>query len=274
MTGAATGWVGALSVRPVKSLSGVAVDRVALDALGPRGDRRWMLVDGDGETVTAREVPTMLGITARVLPGSIELATRDGARLVVAEPVDGRRTPVGLSRLGWALACPGEVDDWISAVLGRPVRLVWLDDPARRSVSPRHGGLPGDALSLADAGPVHLTTTSSLDALNRWLAEEQGHPPLPMERFRPTLVVDGPLEPFEEDGWTRVRVGDVTLRFAERCDRCVMTTIDLDSLRTTKEPTRTLARHRRDEGKVWFGIRLVPQAPGELVVGAPVVPLG
>lgn len=265
--------VASLAVRPVKSLRGVELERVALDRLGPRGDRRWMVVDLEGATVTARELPAMLGITARPLVGGVELTARDRAPLVVHEPHGGERVPVTLSRVGEATACGPEADAWLSDALARPVRLVWLDDPARRSVSLDHGGRPGDPLSLADAAPVHLTTTASLAALNRWLADEQGHAPLPMERFRPTLVVDGDLEPFAEDRWPRVRVGDVVLRFAERCDRCVMTTVDLDTLRTSKEPTRTLARHRREDGKVWFGVRLVPEQAGELVVGAPVEPL-
>ena len=266
--------VSTLAVRPVKSLRGVEVSRLALDRLGPRGDRRWMVVDGAGDTVTAREVPIMLGLTARPLDGAIELSAPGLAPIVVQEPRDGPRVGVTLSRVGWATGCPEHVDVWLSAALGRAVRLVWLDDPGRRSVSTHHGGRPGDPLSLADAAPVLLTTAASLGALNDWLAAEQDHAPLPMERFRPTLVVDGDLEPFAEDAWQRVRVGDVVLRFAERCDRCVMTTVDLTTLRTGREPTRTLARHRRADGKVWFGVRLVPETAGELVVGDPVVPLG
>jgi len=265
--------VSTVSVRPVKSLRGVDVARVALDPLGPRGDRRWMVVEPSGDTLTARALPAMLGVTARPLDGGIELSAPGARTLVVPEPVGGARVDVTMSRVGWATGCPPEADAWLTAVLGRPVRLVWLDDPRRRSVSPTHGGRPGDLLSLADGVPVHLTTTASLAALNGWLAREHGDEALPMERFRPTVVVDGDLEPFVEDRWARVRVGAVVLRFAQRCDRCVMTTIDLATLRTTKEPTRTLARHRREDGKVWFGIRLVPETLGELVVGAQVEPL-
>ena len=48
--------VTALTLYPVKSLEGVAVDASALDARGLRGDRRWGLVDASGGKVTAREV--------------------------------------------------------------------------------------------------------------------------------------------------------------------------------------------------------------------------
>ena len=92
-----------------------------------------------------------------------------------------------------------------------------------------------------------------------------------MERFRPTVVVDGAAEPFAEDGWRHVRIGEVSFRFAEQCDRCVLTTIDTRTLAGGKEPLRTLARHRQWDHKTWFGIRLVPATTGVIRVGDPVV---
>lgn len=265
--------VSALGVRPVKSFGGVPVDAVAVARHGLAGDRRWMVVDDAGDTVTARELPRMLGVTAAPAGEGIELTAPGHEALRVDEPVDGPPVVVTMSRVGWVRAAGTAADDWVSGVLGRRLRLVWLDDPERRSVAPRHGGRPGDPLTLTDAGPLHLTTEASLAALNGWLADEQDHPPLPMERFRPSVVVAGDLEPFAEDGWPGVRIGEVELRFAERCDRCVMTTVGLDTLRTSKEPTRTLARHRRADGSVWFGIRLVPVTTGVVRLGDPVVPL-
>ena len=260
-------------VHPVKSLGGVDVPHALVEPQGLRGDRRWMVVDPQGVTVTAREVPRMLGIGALPTGDGLVLSAPGRADLPVAEPAPDPTVEVAMNRVGRATAAGGEADAWLSEAIGRDVRLVWLDDPRRRSVSPGHGGLPGDTLGFQDAGPVHLTPSASLAQLNRWLADEQDHPPLPMDRFRPTVVVDGDLEPFVEDTWGRVRIGDVVLRFGERCDRCVLTTVDLGTLRTSKEPTRTLARHRREDGKVWFGIRLIPEAPGTIAVGDAVVPL-
>lgn len=94
-----------------------------------------------------------------------------------------------------------------------------------------------------------------------------------MLRFRPNVVIDGEA-PFAEDSWPRVRIGEVEFRTAEVCDRCVMTTIDPETLATGKEPVRTLARYRHWDGKTWFGTRLVPLGEGELRVGDEVVPLG
>ncbi|MDC7122346.1 MOSC domain-containing protein [Cellulomonas fimi] len=277
--------VSSLHVFPVKSLRGVDVPAAHVERWGVRGDRRWMVVEPAGGVLTAREHPRMLGVRAEPLDGGVRLSAPGASDLQVREPegVEPDVT-VGLSRLECATGAGSAADDWLSDALGRRVRLVWLDDPRRRTVSPQHGGRAGDALSLADAGPLLVTTEASMAALNAWVADRAleaadptGSPtvpaPLPMERFRPNLVVGGDLEPFEEDRWAGLRVGDVELRFAERCDRCSLTTIDLDTLVTTKEPIRTLARHRREDGKTWFGVRMVPVTTGRVAVGDPVTAL-
>ncbi len=256
-----------IAVHPVKSLAGAHVASASVEPWGLAGDRRWMVVDEAGATVTARELKALLGVGAGLVDGGIELSAPGRPSLVVPEPVGGAVVPVGMSRVGTATAAGEAADSWLSATLGRPLRLVWLDDPTRRTVAEKHGGRPGDVVAFSDTGPIHLCTTASLAALNQWLADEQGEGPLPMERFRPTIVVDGDLEPFAEDTWAVVRIGDVAFRFSEHCDRCVMTTVDRGTLRTTKEPIRTLARHRRHAGNVWFGIRMIPLTTGVVSVG-------
>ena len=104
--------------------------------------------------------------------------------------------------------------------------------------------------------------------LNRWT--DDGTPELDVVRFRPNVVVDGdPSSPFAEDSWPFVHLGDVRFRVNGVCDRCVMTTIDPETLVRGKEPIRTLARHRRWDGKAWFGVWLVPDlasAPSPAVI--------
>lgn len=290
--------VAALTVHPVKSLRGEPVAAAEVERAGLRGDRRWMLVDPEGAAVTARRHPGLLGVSARTSPGGGVVLSHPGHEdLSVAPPAAGRPVAVGLSRVGRARAAGPDADAWLRAVLGLDVRLVWQDDPARRPVDPAHGGRPGDVLSLADDGPVLVTVVASLRRLDAWVAaapartvpgrpapaaprtdEDRGaadsHAPLAMERFRPNLVVDGDVEPFAEDAWPGIRVGDVELRFAEHCDRCVMTTVDPTTLVRGQEPLRTLARHRRWDGKVWFGVRMVPVTTGRVAVGDPVTVLG
>jgi len=276
--------VSALNVYPVKSFAGVPLSSMAVDVSGPRGDRRWMLVDDDGVTLTARKFPRMLAAHARVVDGGVELSGAGLPTIVVQEPSGPPDTPVQMTRLPTATHAGAEAAQWCSELLERSVRLVWLDDPGRRGMSEQHGGSLDDPLALKDSGPVHVTTTASLARLDAWAAQvhdevtqrslETGRPTpeprsaLDMRRFRPNLVIDGDLDPFEEDGWSTLTVGDVELRFADTCGRCVLTAIDPDTQRTSKEPLRTLARHRRWDGEVWFGIQMVPVRFGTLAVGA------
>jgi uncharacterized protein YcbX len=265
-----------IRVFPVKSLGGVRVDEAQVEPWGLAGDRRWLVLTPDGTALTAREEHRMLGITATPDGAAIVLADRDGGGLRVEPPADGELVSTTLSRVGFVRAAPAAAGQWLSERLGTEVRLGWLDDARRRSVSEQHGGRPGDALNLADPGPLLLASTATMRRLNAWIAETaaergEGPPaPLPVDRFRPTVVVDGAAEPFVEDGWRRVRIGEVTFRFAEHCDRCVLTTVDTTALAAGKEPLRTLARHRQWDHKTWFGVRLVPETTGVVRVGDPV----
>ena len=222
----------------------------------------------------------MLSLGAAALEDDgVRLAAPDGTTIEVRAPVDGEFAPTSISRLGSVRLADAAVHDWLSAQLSNSVRLGWLDDPGRRPVSATHGGMDGEPLSLADAGPLLLTSVTSLRQLNEWMDQSREHPEQPaghavMARFRPNVVVEGIDEPFAEDGWTRVQIGDVTLRQSEQCDRCMMTLIDPDTLAQGKEPLRSLAQHRRRGGKVWFGIRLIPESIGRIEVGDPVIQLG
>jgi uncharacterized protein YcbX len=272
--------VSEIRVYPVKSLGGVAVREAHVEPWGLRHDRRWLLLTPDGTVLTAREHHGLLALTA--IPnddGGVTLEARDGATLRVPSPLDGEPLSTTLSRLESVRAAGREADQWLSRLLSRPVRLGWLDDPRRRTVSTVHGGKPGDHLSLADAGPLLLTARASLRQLNHWAAEDaaqRGEPPMPivMTRFRPNVVIDGPYEPFAEDAWAALRIGEVPFRFGEHCDRCVLTTIDPDNQRAGKEPLRTLARHRQWDHKTWFGIRLIPLSTGRIRAGDPIAPVG
>ena len=146
-----------------------------------------------------------------------------------------------------------------------------------RALNPAHSRA-GDATAFADAYPVTLASAASLGRLRTWVTEtalERGEEPglpLAVERFRPNLVVDGDLEPFEEDRWGRVTVGGVTFRVVKPVDRCVLTTVDPDTLERGAEPIRTLARHRKWDGATWFAVQLVPDTGGAVRLGDHVHP--
>ena len=256
----------AIHVYPVKSLAGLSLDESVVEPWGLRHDRRWVVLAPDGTRLSAREEHRMLGLTAVPVDGAIKLSSREGDTIRVDLPLDGEVVLTAISRLESAHLAGPAAHAWLSRHLGRDVRLAWLDDPHRRSVSDQHGGVPGDSLTFADAGPLLLTTTTSLAQLNEWIGDDL----MEMARFRPNLVVDEVPVAFEEDAWRTVRIGDAEFRFAEVCDRCVLTTLDPHTLLGGKEPLRTLAKYRQWEHKTWFGIRLIPSSLGTISVGDPV----
>ncbi|MGI8578897.1 MAG: MOSC domain-containing protein [Nocardioidaceae bacterium] len=258
-----------LRIYPLKSTSGIDLDESVVEAGGLRHDRRWMVVDADGETLTARTRRRLLHVTATPIDDDgITLSAPGAAPLVVNRPTGEPDVQLTISRLESGVSAGRAADDWMSRHLQERVRVVWLDRPNRRTVGGAHGGRAGDALSLADAGPLLLTTTKSLSQLNAWItqtATERGAPdptPLPMVRFRPNVVIEESPTAFIEDEWKRLRIGEVELRLGEHCDRCVLTTIDPVTLKGGKEPIRTLARQRHWDHHVYFGVRLIPVTLG------------
>ena len=270
-----------LWIHPVKSLGGQAVDSARVEPWGLEGDRRWGLVDPSGEKVTARDLHALLRLHAEQVDDETIRIHDGGESILVDIPLGLPPIPVSHARQGFAPPADQDVSEWISERVGRPLRLVWQEEPTQRRMSGAHGGLVGDTLSLADAGPVLLTSEASLAQLQEWVdaraAEDDpgagAASPLSMVRFRPNVVIDGG-EPFDEDGWGTLRIGEVRFRTAEVCDRCVMTTIDPETIVAGKEPIRTLARHRTWDGKTWFGTRLVPLDEGRIAIGDEVVPGG
>ncbi len=270
-----------LAVHPVKSTAIRPLTRAEVLPRGLVDDRSWVVVDGEGVLVSAREEHGLFSLVAdtpRTDPGlDRELRLRaPGLPDLALDHPDGDLVRVRLfSRELQGVPAGGEADAWLRTALGRDdVRLVWCDDPSRRRLNPEFSR-PGDHTAYADGYPVTLASEASLRRLNDWITEdalsrgEEPTDPLPMDRFRPNLVIDGD-EAFAEDDWTGVTVGDVRFRLAKPTDRCVMTTIDLRSLAAGKEPIRTLARHRLVDRKTLFAISLVPETAGTIAVGDPV----
>jgi uncharacterized protein YcbX len=268
-------------IYPLKSAGGHQVDEAVVEPWGLAGDRRWAVIDEDGARLHLRDFPLMLSVEARAEPGALLLAARDRPdlpNLKVCVPEGGPEVPVGFHGLDHAVAADAAAGHWFGELLGHPARLVWLDDPTRRSVGAEYGGLPGEVVSFASDTPLLLASKASLRLLDDWIVEEAMRrqetvpEPLDIKRFRPSVVVEG-AEPYAEDGWREVRIGPVDFRVTVICDRCVMTTYDPDTREDGKEPLRSLSRHRRWDGKTWFGIRLVPRGTGTLRVGDPVTVL-
>jgi uncharacterized protein YcbX len=253
--------VSALYVYPVKACRGIRVDSARVVARGFEHDRRYMIVDPGGRFVTQRELPELALVTTSIEAGGIVL--RHAGHPECALPFEHDSAEV-LEVSVWSHSGPALRHEpgsaWLSAVLGRPVDLVFMPESHRRAVNPERSR-PGDVVSFADGYPFLVISEASLADLNSRLET-----PLVMERFRPNIVVSG-VEPFAEDAWQHVRFGSVRFRGVKRCDRCSVTTVDPDTGVRDKEPLRTLATYRREDGKVWFGMNLIHDGGGTLAVG-------
>ncbi|MFJ5552810.1 MOSC domain-containing protein [Streptomyces sp. NPDC093225] len=262
--------VQSLHVHPVKSLTGVDLQEAAVEPWGLAADRRWAVLGADSKVITQREQPRLALATARPLGGgAVALAGPGLGGLTVEVPAAGEVVPFLIfgKKVEGRLADPA-AHAWFSAYLGVPARLVHLDEPEhRRPVDPEFA-LPGETVSLADGYPLLVATLASLDALNALVAQgdRAAEGPLPMNRFRPNVVVAG-ATPWAEDGWRRLAIGGVEFRVARSCGRCVVTTTDQETAERGKEPLRSLARHRRQGGQLIFGQLLVPVTLGTIRTG-------
>ncbi|MFJ4537302.1 MOSC domain-containing protein [Streptomyces tibetensis] len=262
-----------IHVHPVKAVRGLAPRQAVVEPWGLAGDRRWVLIDHGGKVVTQRQQPRLALVAAGLLPGGgVRLSAPGMPPLAVPVPRPSVTVPVEIFR-DKVEAVPAEDEAahaWCSSHLGIEVRLVHLDDPAtRRPIAPEYAR-PGETVSFADGFPLLLTTTASLDALNSLIAQGEyaGEGPLPMNRFRPNVVVTG-TPAWAEDDWSRLAIGDVPFRVAKTCGRCVVTTTDQDTGERGREPLFSLGRHRRRDGKLVFGQNLVPLSRGTIRVGDP-----
>jgi uncharacterized protein YcbX len=257
----------ALRLYPVKSCRGLSLRAWDVDHLGLRLDRAFMIVDAaSGTFLTQRDEPRLARI-APALEGA-ELALAAGGAGEVRVPLDRPDGPRRRIRV-WGHQGDGvdqgdEAAAWLSRFLGRGVRLVRTPPDHARRVNPEWSPVEAHT-AFSDGYPLLLVSEGALEALNARLAA-----PIPIERFRPNLVVAG-CEPHAEDGWRRLRVGALEILLVKPCDRCAVTTVDQRTgERTGAEPLRTLASYRRRDGAVWFGHNAVALATGRLEVGAAV----
>lgn len=258
----------ALHVYPVKGCRGMSPPAAWAGPRGLDGDRRWMIVDGAGVFITQRTHPHLALIAPEPVPGALVLRAPGVPPLTV--PLGDHGGPAldtgSVEVTVWrdeALArdAGDEAAAWLSAYVGEPVRLVHMPEDTHRPVDP-HYAVPGDIVSFADGFPWLLISEGSLDDLNGRLAR-----PIPMDRFRPNLVVKG-CEPFAEDTWKRIRIGDAVFRVVKPCARCVVTTTDQETGEPEgPEPLRTLATYRRVGDGVMFGQNLLAEQTGQLRVG-------
>ena len=253
-----------LHVYPIKSCGGLSPADWDVDDFGLRYDRRWMVVTPEGDFITQREQPRLALVRPELSDGSLVLRAPEMSEVALPlVPINRERMKVQV----WGDITEGvpvspEAARWLSRFLGEPVQLVWMPDDVIRQTDPDYA--LGHRVSYADGFGFLLIGEASLTELNRRLET-----PLPMNRFRPNLVVSG-SEPFAEDQWRELRLGVLELTVVKPCARCVTTTTNQDTAERGVEPLRTLATFRKRNSQVMFGQNLVHRGTGRLAVGAPV----
>ena len=264
-----------VNIYPIKSLKGISLDSAKVEERGLQYDRRWMLTNTDGRFMTQREFPKMATICVELADRELIVSTKEWGGMafpMAAGTGDVRDVTI------WQSVCPGEVyssrvNEWFSMVLETECQLVYMPDESRRNVNPRFNQ-NDDVVSFADGYPLLIISEASLGELNSRLDE-----PLPMNRFRPNLVVSG-SSAFAEDNWKRIKVGDAIFRSTKPSERCVITTVDQAGGEFAgREPLKTLASYRTagnvlpdryeslgiGASAVLFGQNLIAESVGRMV---------
>lgn len=266
--------VSALTYYPIKGCAGVTVDHARVVATGLANDRAFLVAEPDGTMISQREVARLAVVRAQILHEGTKLAlSAPGVEDAVLEvTADGPTRPVTVHRwAGTGIDQGADASAWFSEVLGVPARLMRVPPDHDRAGT---GELPGRT-GYADSSALLVLSLSTLDDLNARLLE-RGADPVPMNRFRPNIVVAGWPTPHTEDRVHRMSVGGVAVGFAKRNLRCVVTTVDqLAGERAGPEPLRTLASYRREpDGGVSFGMMGTVLRQGEIFVGDEVTVTG
>ncbi|MCD0504807.1 MOSC domain-containing protein [Bordetella petrii] len=272
-----TARIASLHIYPIKSCAAIDVAESSIDRAGLAGDRRWMILTAQGQFMTQRQWPAMALIRPAMTPNALEL--RASGMPVLRVPLDGSQlSAVPRQVTVWKDTVPAreessEASAWISQVLGEPCVLVKVDVQARRPARPEwvdrwldsHPDLAsrfaGDHIfGFADGFPLLIANQASLDELNGRLGA-QGQPAVPMNRFRPNIVIQGEWEAYDEDHTAMVSVADVHMALVKPCTRCPMPNIDQFTAQRHDEPGRTLATYRKFDIGVVFGQNAIVGAP-------------
>ncbi len=253
----------ALTYYPIKACRGVEVDSACVERMGLEHDRRMMVVTPEGEFLTQREYPRLALVTPKLSNGTLELSAPKYESIHVGIQSSGVPWLVNVwkSKGVHSIDQGEEAATWFSDWLGVCVRLVNIADGYKRLVNEQYTVNDDDHTGFADGYPILLTSEEGLQDLNTHLET-----PVPMNRFRPNIVVKG-CKPFAEDTWNRIRIGNVELAVVKPCARCEVTTIDKETLERSKEPLKTLGKYRKQELGAIFGQNVIPLNEGKIRLG-------
>lgn len=248
-------------IYPIKSLGGIQLSTSTILPKGLPLDRRWMLTDEQRQGITQRDHPKMALFKLSIENDQLKVTYRQNS---ISVPLHGfNKTPMQ-ARIWNDDIMAHEVSsghsEWFSEMLGVHCRLIHFPEENPRPVEAAYN-IYNDHVSLADAYPFLIIGQSSLDDLNSRLEE-----PVPMNRFRPNFVFTGG-KPFEEDGWKNFTIGNSAFAGVKPCARCAIPTINQDTAAKGKEPSKTLAKYRMKENKIYFGQNVIARECNTITVG-------
>jgi uncharacterized protein YcbX len=240
-----------IHVYPVKGARGVTLPASDVLRSGLRHDRRFMLVDADGQFMTQRRHPKLAIVDVTIGAESITIGGEIDVPLSLPSSLARTLVTVWKDTVD-AISVPGDASEWLADHLGVPCTLYWMPPDVAR---------PG----FTDEFPLLVASLASLADLNARLET-----PVPMDRFRPNLVVEGGA-PFDEERFPTATIGAVRMTLPKRCSRCEVTTVNQSTAEVGKEPLRTLASYRKDGNHVYFAMNAIPEGEGRVAVNDPVV---
>ncbi|MFS7904815.1 putative molybdenum cofactor sulfurtransferase [Helianthus anomalus] len=273
MAESAAAKVKSIFIYPIKSCRGISLSEAPLSSTGFRWDRQWVVVNSKGRACTQRVDPKLALVEVELPQDAFAVGWKPnkGSYLVIRAPgMDELKVSLcrpsqiceGVSVWEWSGSALDEGDEaskWFTNYLGKPSRLVRFNEESQtRRVDPNYAS--GFRVMFSDGYPFLVVSQESLDSLNERLQE-----PVPINRFRPNILVDG-CGPFSEDLWKEIKIDNLTFHGVKLCSRCKIPTINQENAVAASEPTETLVKFRsgkvlrpgqKGQGMVFFGHNMV-----------------
>jgi uncharacterized protein len=260
--------VSELFIYPIKSLGGISLSSALVTDRGFQYDRRWMLIDSNNQFMTQRDFAEMALLQVQVEEDGLKVTHKQkGDSIAIPFETNGETISVQV----WSDRVKGiivddKLSEWFSEIIGTSCRFVYMPHQTQRRVDGRYANNK-EITSFSDGYPFLIIGQSSLDDLNNRLKEK-----LPINRFRPNIVFTGG-EPYEEDGLAHFTINNIHFYGVKLCSRCVITTINPDTIKKGKEPLRTLSKYRMKNNKIYFGQNLLHHGGGSVNVGDELKPI-
>ena len=253
-------------IYPIKSLGGIRLEKSNITTRGLENDRRFMLVDENGQFLSQREYPQLAIFQTEIESDFLKITDKKtGQNLKVSLSPNSKIS--SLSVTIWddettAIEVSQEASEWFTQTLGISARLVFMHDESQRKIESNYALIGDEITSFSDGYPILIAGQSSLDDLNHRLEN-----PVNINRFRPNFVFTNG-EPFEEDAWHEFNIGNVRFFGVKPCSRCIMTTIDQETgEKKGKEPLLTLNKYRKAGNRILFGQNVIISQLGTVSVG-------